>query len=91
MSKWKKDMPKFKYIDSFTEAEDHLYDNYTNLGYNYEHHILKNVISPELFADPMNDAIFRQIERLFEYLINSVKQIKLSYAYTYPKNAKNLN
>lgn len=84
-------MPKFKYLTTFTEKENHLYDNYTNLGYNYEHHILKNVLSPELFGNPLNDTIFRQIEKLFEFLINAVKQIKLQYAYTYPKNAKNLN
>lgn len=84
-------MPRFKYINSFAEKEDHMYDDYKNLGYNYKHHILKNVISPELFANPMNDVIFRQIEKLFEFLIDSVKQIKLAYAYTYPKNAINLN
>ena len=28
-------MPKFKYINSFTEVEDHLYDNYTNLGFKF--------------------------------------------------------
>lgn len=84
-------MPKFKYLDTFTETEDHLYDEYKNLGYHYEHNILKNVISPELFGNPLNDAAFRQIERLFEFLINAVRQIKLSYAFTYPKNAKNIN
>lgn len=84
-------MPKFKYINSFTEKEDHIHDNYKNLGYNYEHHIMKNVVSPELFGNPMNDALYRQIEKLFEQMINSVKQIKLAYAFTYPKNAKNLN
>jgi hypothetical protein len=84
-------MPRFKYIDSFTENEDHLYDDYKNLGYNYEHHILKNVLSPELFGNPINDINYRQIEKIFEHLINAVKQIKLAYAFTYPKNAKNLN
>lgn len=84
-------MPRLNYIDSFTELEDHLYDDYKNLGYNYKHHIMKNVLSPELFGNPINDVLFRQIEKLIEQLIESVKQIKLFYAYTYPKNAKNLN
>lgn len=84
-------MPRFKYINSFTEEEDHLYDNYRNLGYDYEHHILKNVISSELFANPVNDTPLRQIEKLIEELINAVKQIKLAYAYTYDKYAKNIN
>ena len=88
---FRRTMTRFKYINSFTEKEDHMYDDYKNLGYNYKHHILKNVISPELFANPMKDVMFRQIEKLFEFLIDSVKQIKLAYAYTYPKNATNLN
>lgn len=84
-------MPRLKYIDSFTEMEDHLYDDYKNLGYNYKHHILKNVLSQELFGNPINDVLYRQIEKLIEYLIDSVKSIKVFYAYTYHKNAKNLN
>lgn len=84
-------MPRFKYIESFDEYEDHVFDEYKNLGYDYKHHIFKNVLSPEMFANPMNDINYRQIEKLFEHLIDAVKQIKLAYAYTYPKNAKNLN
>lgn len=84
-------MPKFNYINSFTEKEKHMYDDYKNLGYNYKRNILKNVVSPELFGNPMNDNMFRQIERLFEYLIDAVKRIKLSYAYTYDKNDTHLN
>jgi len=52
-------MPRLNYIDSFTELEDHLYDDYKNLGYNYKHHIMKNVLSPELFGNPINDVLFR--------------------------------
>ena len=84
-------MPRFKYITSFNEEENHLYDNYRNLGYNYEQHIFKNVLSPELFGNPINDILYRQLEILIEHLINAVKQIKLAYAFTYDKNAKNLN
>lgn len=84
-------MPRFKYIDTFDELEEHVYDDYKNLGYNYKHHILKNVLSQELFGNPINDINYRQIEKLIEHLIDAVKQIKLTYAYTYPKNAKNLN
>lgn len=84
-------MPRFNYINSFNEKEKHMYDNYKNLGYNYKHNILKNVLSPELFGNPMNDIIFRQIEKLFENLIDAVKQIKLAFAYTYNKNDLHLN
>lgn len=84
-------MPRFKHITSFTEYEDHLFDDYKNLGYNYKQHILKNVLSQELFGNPLNDVIYRQIEKLIEYLIETVKCIKVYFAYTYDKNAKNLN
>jgi len=84
-------MPRLKYINSFSEQELHMHDDYKNLGYNYKHHILKNVLSPELFGNPINDMLYRQIEKIFEFLIEQVKQIKLAYAYTYDKNAKNIN
>lgn len=84
-------MSRLNYIKSFSEKEKHMYDDYKNLGYDYKHHILKNVLSPELFGNPVNDMLFRQIEKLIEELIEQVKQIKLAYAYTYDKNAKNIN
>lgn len=84
-------MPRLNYIKSFSEKEKHMYDDYKNLGYDYKHHILKNVLSPELFGNPINDMLFRQIEKLIEELIEQVKQIKLAYAYTYDKDAKNIN
>ena len=85
-------MPRFKFIDSFNKYEKHMHDDYKNLGYDYKRHILKNVVSPELFGNPMNDSMFRQIERLIENLIDAVKHIKLAYAYTYNKNdIKNIN
>lgn len=84
-------MPRLNYIKSFSEKEKHMYDDYKNLGYDYKHHILKNVLSPELFGNPVNDMLFRQIEKLIEELIEQVKQIKLAYAYTYDKDTKNIN
>lgn len=84
-------MPRIKHITSFTEVEDHMFDDYKNLGYDYKQHIFKNVLSPELFGNPINDVLYRQIEKLIEYLIDSVKSIKTYYMYTYDKNAKNLN
>ena len=84
-------MPRFKYLTSFKDKENHIYDNYRNLGYNYKQHIFKNVLSQEIFGNPMNDNIFRQMEKLIEHLVDEVKQIKISYAFTYDKHAKNLN
>lgn len=84
-------MPRFNYINSFYDKQKHMYDNYKNLGYDYKKHILKNVVSPEMFGNPMNDNMFRQIEKLIENLIDAVKHIKLAYAYTYDKNDTHLN
>ena len=84
-------MSKLKYTDSFFEKEQHSFDNYTNLGYNFEQNIFKNVLSEEMFANAANDIPFRQLERLIEFLVNQVKRIKLEYNYVLPKNSKLLN
>ena len=78
-------------IDSFDEMYNHINDDYKNQGYKYERHILQNVLSQELFGNPINDTAYRQIERLIEYLINSVRRIKLTYAIAFDKYAKNIN
>ena len=59
-------MPKLKNVASFHEYEDHIFDNYTNLGYQYEHNLLNKVVPSEMFANKLNDIPFRQIERLIE-------------------------
>lgn len=84
-------MSKLKNIDSFFEKEDHMHDNYTNLGYDFDRNIMKNVLSPEMFANPVNDTPIRQLERMFEFLVHQVKRIKLEYNFTLPKNSKTLN
>lgn len=84
-------MARLNKIDSFDETINHLYDEYTNQGYEYKRHILQNVVSPEMMANPVNDTPLRQIERLYEYLINSVRRIKLTYAIAFPKNSQLIN
>ena len=84
-------MARLNKIDSFDETINHLYDEYTNQGYEYRRHILQNVLSPEMMANPVNDTPLRQIERLYEYLINSVRRIKLTYAIAFPKNSQLIN
>ena len=84
-------MPRISNKTSLTEVTDHLYDDYKSKGYDYERHILQNVVSPEMFGNSRTDTSFRQIERLIEYLINAVRQIKLTYAIVFPKNSKLIN
>lgn len=78
-------------INSFKEYEHHIHDKYTNLGYEYKHNIFKNVLSPEMFANPANDTPYRQLERMIEFLVDQVKRIKLHYNLTLPKNSTKLN
>ena len=52
-------MAKLKYTYSFFEKEKHIHDNFTNLGYEFDRNIMKNVLSPEMFANPVNDTPFR--------------------------------
>ena len=84
-------MARLNKIESFDETINHLYDEYTNQGDEYRRHILQNVVSPEMMANPVNDTPLRQIERLYEYLINSVRRIKLTYAIAFPKNSQLIN
>ena len=84
-------MARSNKIESFDETINHLYDEYKNQGYEYRRHILQNVVSPEMMANPVNDTPLRQIERLYEYLINSVRRIKLTYAIAFPKNSQLIN
>lgn len=84
-------MPRINELDTFDAIKHHLYDDYRNLGYNYEGNIMHNVLSPEIFGNPLNDIPIRQIERMVENLINAVRKIKLHYAVTYDKNSKLIN
>ena len=84
-------MPIVKSIKSFTALTDHIYDHFTSRGYAYERHILQNVVSPELFGNKLNDANYRQIERCYEFLINAVRQIKLTFAFAYEKDSQLIN
>lgn len=84
-------MPKIKELDSFSEVKDHIYDNYTNLGFNYRRNIMRLVSSPELFSNSLLDTPLRQIERMFETAIDAVRKVKLHYAISFPKNSKLIN
>lgn len=81
-------MPQLKNKETLNDKKHHLYDNYGHLGYDYHQNILHNVVSPEMFGNPMTDIPMRQIERMIERLIDTAKQIKLHYNFTLDKNSK---
>lgn len=82
---------KITRLNNFREGVDGINDNYTSLGYQYKGNILKNVLSPEVFANPLNDIPLRQIERLIEFLVDQVKRIKVVYAIALDKHSTNFN
>lgn len=79
-------MAKILGINDWHEEALHFMDVKTSQKYDYHGHLLNKVISPEITANPKHDISYRQIERLIEHLIDSVKRIKLTYAIAVDKN-----
>ena len=83
---------RLKYKKSYKYTQNHIQDNFLNMGYRYwEKGVLNKVISPELYANPVHDATYRQIDRLFVYLINLVKQIRTQYSIAHDKDTIMIN
>lgn len=82
---------KITRLNNFREGVNGINDNYTSLGYHYKGNILKNVLSQEVFTNPLNDIPLRQIERLIEFLVDQVKRIKVVYAIALDKHSTNFN
>lgn len=83
-------MGKLKNKKAFNYKRQHIYDDYKHLGYQYHRNILKNVVSQEMFGNPITDVPLRQIERMIEKLIDTAKQIKMHFNFTIDKNADEL-
>lgn len=66
-------------------------DIYTDLGFKYHGQIFKKTMSPVILQNKVNSAILKQIEPIVEYLIESVKQIKLQYLFSLDKKDTRLN
>ena len=73
-------------LNDWHEESLHFMDVKRDNRYNYHGQLLNKVISPEITANPKHDINYRQIERLIEWLIDSVKRIKLTYAIAVDKN-----
>ncbi len=79
-------------LKSFKHEAHHWNDNFTNLGYHYETEgILKNVLSHELFSNPVQDTPLRQVERLVVYVVNTIKQIRTQYSIAHEKDTILIN
>ena len=66
-------------------------DIYTDLGYHYSGNIFKKTISPVILRNKINAAILARIEPIVEYLIESVKQVRLQYMFSLNKKDIRLN
>lgn len=69
----------------------HAQDSRKNLGFDYHGHVLEKTISKVIFENKNNKAILAKVENMVNYLIDTVKQIKLQYLISMDKNDINLN
>lgn len=70
---------------------NHSQDVFTNLGYDYRGKIFKNTISKVILENKTNNAILTEIQKMFVFLIDAVKQIKLQYMISLDKTDRNVN
>lgn len=69
----------------------HTQDKRLNLGFDYHGHVLEKTISKVIFGNSKNKAMLHKVENMVDYLIDTVKQIKLQYLISMDKNDINLN
>lgn len=66
-------------------------DIYTDLGFRYSGRIFEKTVSPVIMRNKVNSAILKKAEGIVEYLIESVKQIRLQYMFSLNKKDTRLN
>ena len=70
----------------------HSQDVNSNVGYKYQGNIYKNTISPELYNSNKNvKSLLLVLENMIQFLIDSVKSIKLHFCIARDKNDININ
>lgn len=69
----------------------HVQDKYTDLGFDYRNNIFKKSVSPVIYNNRINEMILKHIGNIIAWMIDTVKQIKLQYMVSLPKNSRNLN
>ena len=82
---------KYKNRDSYNHNKNHIHDKFINLGYDYRGKLYKNNTSPELWGNPNQTSMILEIEKLYLYLINSVKYIKKTFSIAHDKDSNNIN
>lgn len=69
----------------------HSHDNYKNLGFNYHGRILEKSVSKVIFGNKRNKKLLKFVDNMLDFLVDSVKQIRLQYMIAHDKNDINLN
>ena len=62
-----------------------------NRGYDWRGNILKRTISPYMFSSLRRTFHLLNIERLLDYTLDSVKVIKKTFMWVYPKGFRDFN
>lgn len=66
-------------------------DDLKNRGYDWRGNILKKTVSPYLFSSLERTYHLLNLERLLDYTLDSVKLIKKSFLWVYPKGFREFN
>jgi hypothetical protein len=69
----------------------HAQDKLKNLGFDYHGKILEKSISKVILSNTKNRAMLNTVDRMLDYLVDAVKQIKLQYLIALNKNDININ
>ena len=79
-------------IDNINEYLRHRNDQILETGYDYNNEgILTKTLAGVFFIEPKRKAIINQFDKLFKFMANHVKSIKLTYNYILPKNYTKFN
>ena len=70
---------------------EHIQDKYTDLGFDYRNQIFKKTISPTILENNNNKKMLTRIGNVIAWLVDTVKQVKLQFMISLPKNSRLLN
>ncbi len=75
---------------SYFDAVSRRKNENQDLGYDYRDNLVQNSISKYILTGK-NVGIINEINKLYVYLVDSVKNIKKTFHYAIERNSRNLN
>lgn len=76
---------------SYLHQAKHFNDVFLNLGYDYKENILKKGTSPELWANPLQNTGYTQIESMIVFVLEHSKFVKKWFSIAHDKNTTKIN